>query len=75
MPSYNREAKRDHNFDNHPYTVYGVLALAVFKKKGFRVVCLGLGAAFGVKGLGFKASEGYTLSKDEPQKEAPSARV
>ena len=23
MPYYNRDPKRDHNFDHHPYKVYG----------------------------------------------------
>ena len=43
MPYYNKEAKRDHNFDNHPYDIQGLGHLSQTKGPmlGFRKVSRG----------------------------------
>ena len=41
MPYYNRDPKRAHNFDNHPYGIKGSRSRVC--TSGFRVLGLGLG--------------------------------
>ena len=51
MPYYNRDPKRDHNFDNHPNGGLGFKGL--FRAEGFKV-CLGCGVlrvCLGFRGL------------------------
>ena len=52
MPYYNRDPKRDHNFDNHPYGSFRELGIPL--KGSFEGSLKG-----SIKGLGFRVSENY----------------
>ena len=51
MPYYNRDPKRDHNFDNHPYQGLGQGGYG-FMAEGLGLMAEGLG--FMSEGLGFR---------------------
>ena len=62
MPYYNRDPKRDDDFDNHPYASFMVegLGRALWATLGLRA--LGLGA-LGAWGYGFRLSSSTAAQK------------
>ena len=60
MPYYNRDPKRDHNFDNHPWEFHGILfgtSLWQFWRESQALVAEPRDLGFrglGFRGLGFK---------------------
>ena len=54
MPYYNRDGKRDHNFDNHPYDSYAGFAS---NKSGSGAQHIGFSAVLGFQGSSFPSRE------------------